>query len=444
MRNTRNNLMIALKACVTLLCAVFFVVPASGQAPNRPANRSQAQGGRARFAFSWRLAPGTSIVAPSGVTPAGGPILPVIGGGTFGRITKWTGFGTNSVIGDSTIFEDKLGNVGIGTDSPTSKLTVAGNLTVAGTIQASGGSSVLRDSTLTGEGTSSSPLGVAIPLELTAVAGEQFILRIQNNGESGAGLDVAGGNSSILRGGSGIRVFAGFGTRGGDGIDAHGGTGATSFGGDGVIATGGAGNGAGRAGGAGIIAIFGTGENGANNGLAGDFVGDVHVSGNLSKGGGSFKIDHPLDPENKYLYHSFVESPDMKNIYDGVAKLDSRGEATVQLPDWFGALNRDFRYLLTAIGVPSPALYIAEEITDNHFKIAGGTPGMKVSWQVTGIRQDAYANRHRIPVEEAKPEAERGSYLHPDSFDQPEEKNVLFVQHPQLIKHVREFRQKLQ
>src|SRR5262249_41039400 len=127
MSNTRNNLMIAIKAGVTLLCAVFIVAPAPGQTPNRPAARGQAQGGRARSAFAWPLAPGALIITPSGVTasgvtPAGGPALQVIGGGTLGRLTKWTGFtGTNSVIGDTTIFEDKFGNVGIGTDSPTSK-----------------------------------------------------------------------------------------------------------------------------------------------------------------------------------------------------------------------------------------------------------------------------------------------------------------------------------
>jgi len=193
--------------------------------------------------------------------------------------------------------------------------------------------------------------------------------------------------------------------------------------------------------GAGIFAQGGEGRNGALTGFAGFFQGRVQVTGNLVKGGGAFKIDHPLDPENKYLYHSFVESPDMKNIYDGVATLDASGEATVQLPEWFGALNKDFRYLLTSIGAPSPALYIAEEISDNHFKIAGGKPGTKVSWLVTGIRQDAYANKHRIPVEEAKPEGERGTYLHPDAFNQPEERNVLFVHHPQLIKRERVLRE---
>jgi len=170
----------------------------------------------------------------------------------------------------------------------------------------------------------------------------------------------------------------------------------------------------------------------SQNGVAGLFSGNVNVIGSLSNSGGSFKIDDPTDPANKYLYHSFVESPDMKNIYDGVATLDALGEAVVQLPDWFEALNRDFRYQLTCIGGFAP-VYIAEKINQNHFKIAGGKAGLEVSWQVTGIRQDAWANAHRIPVEVEKPAQEQGYYIHPELFGQPAQKSIEWADRPQQM-----------
>ncbi len=144
--------------------------------------------------------------------------------------------------------------------------------------------------------------------------------------------------------------------------------------------------------------------------------GDVTVTGALSKGGGAFKIDHPLDPENKFLYHSFVESPDMMNVYNGNVTLDSGGRASVELPDWFEALNRDFRYQLTAIGSPAPGLHISKKVSERSFAIAGGSAGDEVSWQVTGIRQDVWANANRIPLEVEKMPEDRGQYLHPELF----------------------------
>jgi hypothetical protein len=197
----------------------------------------------------------------------------------------------------------------------------------------------------------------------------------------------------------------------------------------------------GLADGAGGTGVIGEAENGnlaigvwgiSSSGVAGQFSGNVNVTGSLSKAGGSFKIDHPVDPANKYLYHSFVESPDMKNIYDGVANLDTQGEAVVQLPAWFGVLNKEFRYQLTCIGGFAP-VYIAEEISQNRFKIAGGKPGMKISWMVTGIRQDAWANAHRIPVEEEKTPQERGYYLHPDLYGQPPQKSTEWATHAEIM-----------
>ena len=160
------------------------------------------------------------------------------------------------------------------------------------------------------------------------------------------------------------------------------------------------------------------------------FTGQVHVAGLLTKTQGMFQIDHPLDPANKYLFHSGVESPEMKNIYDGVVVLDTNGEGVVELPTWFEPLNTEFRYQLTPIGTPGPTLYIAEEISNNRFKIAGGMPSMKVSWQVTGIRHDAWAKAHPMQVEEEKSAEERGHYLHPELHGAAGEKSIERVRHP--------------
>ncbi|MGE5156314.1 MAG: hypothetical protein ACM3JP_02335, partial [Betaproteobacteria bacterium] len=148
--------------------------------------------------------------------------------------------------------------------------------------------------------------------------------------------------------------------------------------------------------------------------------GDLSVSGSISKGGGSFRIDHPLDPANRFLSHSFVESPDMKNVYDGVVTLDASGEATVELPEYFEALNSEFRYQLTPLGGAAPELHVKTRVRDARFSIAGGQPGQDVSWQVTGIRHDRWAEANRIVVEEAKTGAERGAYLHPSLYGRPE------------------------
>ncbi len=152
-------------------------------------------------------------------------------------------------------------------------------------------------------------------------------------------------------------------------------------------------------------------------GFAGYFSGDVNVNGTLSKSGGSFKIDHPLDPEGMYLSHSFVESPDMKNIYD------DEGRGVVTMPAYFDALNQEFRYQLTCVGGYAP-VYIGEEIAGQKFVIAGGHEGLKVSWQVTGVRCDAWANQNRIKVEEEKSSEDQGYYINPEAFGKGKEMGI--------------------
>ncbi len=164
-------------------------------------------------------------------------------------------------------------------------------------------------------------------------------------------MSAYGGNSSGNEGGPGLVGTGGSGSVGGDGIVAYGGSGS----------------------GAGGFALYAQAGSGLEAG-AGAFYGDVDVIGALSKSSGSFKIDHPLDPANKYLYHSFVESPDMKNIYDGNVITDGSGTAIVTMPAWFEALNTDFRYQLTVIGQFAQAI-VASEISNGSFTIKTSKPG---------------------------------------------------------------------
>jgi hypothetical protein len=148
--------------------------------------------------------------------------------------------------------------------------------------------------------------------------------------------------------------------------------------------------------------------------------------------------DHLIDPANKYLYHSFVESSEMKNVYDGVVTLDSTGQIEVELPAWFEALDRDFRYQLTPIGAPAPDLHIARKVSDGRFAIAGGQSSLEVSWQVTGVRKDAWAQANPLEVEKEKPLNEQGFYIHPELHGEPEEKGMASAQHPDIMRRLQD------
>jgi hypothetical protein len=170
----------------------------------------------------------------------------------------------------------------------------------------------------------------------------------------------------------------------------------------------------------------------------------VYGFGNLgATGTKSFRIDHPTDPENKYLLHYCAEAPEPQNVYNGNATLDPDGHATVLLPSYFAAINREPRYTLTAIGAPMPMLHIArkipasdlaagaatnpgETIPQVSFEIAGGAPGGEVSWRVDALRNDRWVQRHGAPVEYEKPGHEKGMYQEPDLYDQPAERGMRF------------------
>jgi hypothetical protein len=168
----------------------------------------------------------------------------------------------------------------------------------------------------------------------------------------------------------------------------------------------------------------------SSEGQAGHFDGNVVVTGTLTKGAGSFRIDNPLDPAHSYLQHSFVESPDMMNVYNGNVTTDAHGFATVKLPKYFMILNRDFRYQLTVLGRSFARAIVWTKIANNRFTIRTDEANVQVSWQVTGIRHDPYANAHRIKVFLPKPVRAQGFYQNPGVYGQPATKGLDYAYKP--------------
>ena len=442
---------------------------------------AETVGGLPASAFLKAAANGFASGSSSSQAVAG-----ITGTGSANHITKWL---SATKLGNSNIFDGSAGNVGIGTTSPGATLDVNGsaivrqNATVNGSLGAgpitatsssSGGTGVFANAGSSGGSNGVIAEGATGLAAYTTVSGS-----IALYGDAGT---TTGSNGVVAYGATGmagyatvagsIGVYGNAGTSAGSaGVSGTGGTyGAYGYSGSGygiygTVPSGGVDGVHGitaseNSGVAGIndnsSAGFGVyGQAASPNGVGGGFYntstgdavfayeqnggyaaffdGNVDVDGNLSKAGGSFKIDHPLDPANKYLYHSFVESPDMMNIYNGNATTDASGSAVVTLPEWFETLNRDFRYQLTVMGQFAQAI-VASKVANHQFTIKTDKPNVEVSWQVTGIRQDAWANAHRIPVEVEKAQADRGLYLHPELFGSPAEKSIALVHHPMMLK----------
>lgn len=168
--------------------------------------------------------------------------------------------------------------------------------------------------------------------------------------------------------------------------------------------------------------VYGLASSNSTN-WSGYFFGDVNVTGTIFTPVKSTRIDHPLDPENKFLLHATIESTELLNQYSGNVTLDATGMAIVLLPDWFEAANKDVRYQLTCIGGYAP-IYIAEKVSGNKFKIAGGTPALEVSWQISAVRNDQYSNSHPFTAVKEKRPNDRGKYLYPATFGFGDERSI--------------------
>ncbi len=131
-------------------------------------------------------------------------------------------------------------------------------------------------------------------------------------------------------------------------------------------------------------------------------VGNLEVSGSITGSSKNFMIKHPLDAA-KLLRHASTESNEMLVQYSGNVVTNQEGFASVSMPDYVKALASDFRYHLTIVDKTFAQVIVFETLEENKgklFKIRTDKPGIKVSWQVTGVRIDKYAKEFPLLVEE--------------------------------------------
>lgn len=273
---------------------------------------------------------------------------------------------------------NSAGFVGIGTTDPGARLhTIAsedGASAILGEGDGSGGVGV--------EGNTNAENGIGVLGSASSATG--FSFGVTGTSSSRDGTGVSGEATRATGSNTGVYGYA----HGDDGVGVWG----VADGADG-------------------IAVHGQVKGGANYG--------VYSTGNIGASGTkSFVIDHPQDPENKTLRHYCEEGPEPMNSYSGVVTLDAAGEAEVILPAYFESINRDFRYQLTCLRQFAP-VFVKDEIVGGRFVIAGGKPGMRVSWEVKGVRNDRFVQTHGAPVEQEKSESVRGTYLQPELYGLP-------------------------
>jgi hypothetical protein len=344
-------------------------------------------------AVAWAADDAGGLTLPySGTTSSSSPAFSVENSGS-GRGVRGT---SSSGIGVEGISSYNYGVFGTSTNAPGVRGAGTISYGVDGSSDSNAGVHGNSDSVIGVEGTSSSGAGV--------------------RGSSGTGHGVVGTSAF---GGSGVRGSS----VNGAGVDG------SSTNSDGVAGRGGrwgvygannAGSAWGYLGGS-TVGVYGN-AGGIPGGRSGAFDGDVEVGGFLqvygsfaATGSKAFRIDHPLDPENRELWHAAIESSEVLNLYSGNVVTDENGQARVQLPDWFEAENADFRYQLTVLGRFAQA-FVEQEIVENRFMIRTNLPNVKVSWQVTARRNDPGMRLHPFTAERDKGGTERGKYLDPEAW----------------------------
>ncbi len=350
--------------------------------------------------------------------------------GMYGRASSSSGIG---VFGEATATSGSTRGV-VGRSSSTSGVGVLGEATatsgsvygVQGRASSTSGVGVFGEATATSgsvygvQGRSSSTSGVGVFGEATATSGDTRGILGRSSSTSGVGVF---GEATATTGNTYGGLFQ---NPSSSGIGVYGYAQATTGTNFGVVGRSESPSGRGVVG----VAEASTGTNygvlGRTNSSANGW--GVYAGGRLGASGTkSFQIDHPLRPETHFLNHFCIEAPEPYNLYRGTVTLDAQGEAWVQLPDYFEAINRDASYHLTPIGAAMPNLHVAVEIQGNRFKIAGGAPFKKVSWEVKAVRNDPWVQQYGYQTEQEKPKEYQGLYLHPELYGQPKERGIFYT-----------------
>jgi len=391
--------------------------------------------------------PTPTIETPSAATPSRSlsSTPATTGSGSTNYLARWT---SSTALGNSVLYQSGTG-IGLGTSQPTAPLEITHAANGQATLlklhngqTAVNSTADIDFSITTGEGTlarigaqrTNYNYGGDTDLVFTTHYNTtlQEAMRVTSYGWLGIGITtphalVEAAAPTVTEGFGAYAVTGVGGTATGDGIG--GGIGVVGYGGGGTgyfqyaDGSGGefiGGNAAHE--GDGIIAI-------AGSGYAGYFSGNVAASGTFTAGVVNNNIDHPLDPGGSLLAHASVGSSEMLNIYTGNVITDGEGEATVKMPSWFEAYNTDFRYQLTAIGEFAQVI-VAQKMKNNEFRIRSSVPKLEVSWQISALRNDAYAKAHPLVVEQAKGPSQQGFYLHPELYGADQEHQMLWSRKP--------------
>jgi hypothetical protein len=340
------------------------------------------------------------------------------GRGVFGEATATTG-NTYGIVGRASS-DSGIGVFGEATATSGSTRGILGRSSSTSGVGVLGEATATSGSVYGVQGRSSSSSGAGVFGEATATTGSVYGVQGRSSSTSGVGVF---GEATATTGNTYGGLFQ---NPSSSGVGVYGYAQATTGTNYGVVGRSESPSGRGVVG----VAEASTGTNygvlGRTNSSANGW--GVYANGRLGASGTkSFQIDHPLRPETHFLNHFCIEAPEPYNLYRGTVTLDANGEAWVQLPDYFEAINRDASYHLTPIGAAMPNLHVAAEIQGNRFKIAGGAPFKKVSWEVKAVRNDPWVQQYGYQTEQEKPKEYQGLYLHPELYGQPKERGIFYT-----------------